>query len=107
MKGKTMKELIIDDKALKHIKNMMNLGNKVLPSKIDIESRKCFVCGKSHIMVGGSLIINKLQNFDDKKNKKQYIITRYAPLGCWLSHNKKQVEMFFNLGRDEEWLEGD
>ncbi len=96
-------DLIITASAVRHFGRLPS--DERFPEKVRARQRTCFACGsKRHIIVGG-MSVHKLESYEDKKEKKIYLIVRYAPFGCWLAHNKNIVAAFYRQKRDKDWLE--
>ncbi len=55
----------------------------------------CFVCNSKWCKTCGGMIVKKPETIYDDKKKKQYIIFRFAPLGCYLAHNDKDIKDFY------------
>lgn len=70
-----------------------------LPERIAKLKDTCFVCGSKWCRICGGAIVKKPEIVYD--NKKQYVIFRFAPLGCYLAHNKKAILSFY---KDKELI---
>ena len=76
---------------------------KKFPKEIEELKRYCWVCDEKdkkkeiHIVSGG-LNIQKLSQ--KKTGRTTHLFVRYAPLGCYLSHYKKETMDFY---KDKEW----
>lgn len=72
-----------------------------LPEYVAKKRRKCFACGKQHMMLIGSMSIERHKNILYKGT--QYVVSVYAPIGCWLIHNKKFVQAFYKDKDNMGW----
>lgn len=78
-----MKKVAYQEYLIKH---------DALPEYVENIRRKCFVCGKVHLMLGGISLV-RMESVNYKKT--QYLISRHAPVGCWLAHGKKYIDDFY------------
>lgn len=72
-----------------------------LPKKIEELQNICFACGSKWCKVCGGMIVKKPEVIYDNKKKKQFVIFRFAPLGCFLAHNKEMIMRFY---KDKELI---
>ena len=66
-----------------------------MPKHIEKLKDTCFSCNSKFCKSCGGMIVKKLEIILDNKSKKQYIFSRFAPLGCYLANNKKQIMGFY------------
>lgn len=79
--------------------------SRKLPREVEELKKFCWVCDKFdkkprevHIVCGG-LVVGKM--CEKQVGKITHLFMRYAPIGCFLAHDKKGINDFY---KDKEWM---